>query len=340
MRRLTIPVFEPVLNGETLDEQQSGEAFAAIMEGHVPDDELADFLLAMAKRGPAVTEIVGAARVLRASMKTISAPEGAVDLCGTGGDGHATLNISTAASFVVAGCGLPVAKHGNRSATSRAGAADILEALGVKIDIDAQTAARCFEKAGLCFLFAQAHHPAMRHVAEARRRVGTRTIFNLLGPLCNPAGVRHQLLGVYAKQWLTPLAEVLLELGTESAWIVHGRDGLDEMTTTNISHVAILGAGQITLRDISAEEIGIPCTSIDNIKGGDARFNAEALLRLLKNDGTQAYLDIVLLNSAVVLVMAKKARDLLEGFAIALESVRSGRALAALNNLIAVTQAA
>jgi anthranilate phosphoribosyltransferase len=216
-----------VVGGETLDENTSSRAFTAIMSGTVAKEDLAAFLSAQSRRGPTIAEIVGAARVMRANMKSIEAPPGAIDLCGTGGDGHGTLNISTAVSFAVAGCGVPVAKHGNRNMSSRTGAADVLEALGVKIELDPDAATFCLQETGLCFLFAQTYHPAMRHVAEVRRQLGIRTIFNLLGPLSNPARVRRQLLGVYAKDRLIPLAQVIGELGAEKAWVVHGQDGLD-----------------------------------------------------------------------------------------------------------------
>ena len=330
-------LLQRVVDGATLDAEESARAFDAIMTGQVEKPDLAAFLGAQAARGPTVAEIVGAARAMRSHMKTVRAPDGTVDLCGTGGDGHNTLNISTAASFVVAGAGVPVAKHGNRSATSRAGAADVLEALGVRIDIDTQTAERCLSQAGVCFLFAQFHHPAMKHVAEVRREIGTRTIFNLLGPLCNPAGVRRQLIGVYAREWVEPLARVLLELGAEHAWIVHGADGLDEMTTTEATHVAILKGGDISLRDVLPEEAGIARASIADIKGGDALLNAKALRQLLEGDAHRGYHDIVALNSAAALMVAGKARDLPEGVEIANESIRGGRALAAFNSVVAAT---
>ena len=248
MNRLEFfPLLEIVLRGSALSEAQSITAFDAIFAGNVREDDLADFLLALAERQPTVAEIAGAAKSMRANMYSIEAPPGTIDLCGTGGDGHNTLNISTAVSFVVAGAGVPVAKHGNRSATSRSGAADVLESLGVKIELVPEQAQSSLEEAGSCFLFARAYHPAMRHVATVRRQLGVRTIFNLLGPLSNPARVKRQLLGVYSREWIEPMAEVLSALGTEKAWVVHGSDGLDEMTTTGETHIAALDNGQVAV---------------------------------------------------------------------------------------------
>lgn len=329
------PMLEIVLRGSALSEPQSIAAFDAIFAGNVREDELADFLLALAERGPTVSEITGAAKSMRANMYSIEAPPGTIDLCGTGGDGHNTLNISTAVSFVVAGAGVPVAKHGNRSATSRSGAADVLEALGVKIELSPERAQRCLEEAGSCFLFARAYHPAMRHVAAVRRRLGVRTIFNLLGPLSNPARVKRQLLGVYSRDWIEPMAEVLSALGTEKAWVVHGSDGLDEMTTTGETHIAALENGQIQLFDFDA----VPRrATLADIKGGDAQHNANAIRELL--DGEDGpFRDIVLLNAAAALVVAGKAQSLADGFQMAEMSIDSGAALFRLERLIEVSNA-
>jgi anthranilate phosphoribosyltransferase len=323
-------------DGRTLSEAEAAEIFGAILAGRVGEDEIAAFLLAMAKRTPTVDEITGAARVMRANMTTIQAPPGAIDLCGTGGDGHGTLNVSTAVAFVVAGAGVPVAKHGNRSATSRSGAADVLETLGVKIDVDAKTAEACLGEAGTCFLFAQRHHPAMKHVAQVRKRIGVRTIFNLLGPLSNPAGVRRQLVGVYALAMLEPLAQVLKRLGAEKAWVVHGSDGLDELTTTGVSHAAMLDTGAVTPATIAPDEIGVPPATLADLKGGDAAHNAAAIRRLL--DGEKGpFRDIVLLNGAASLVVAGHARDLRAGAAMAGSSLDDGRAQKALEALVRIS---
>ncbi len=319
-----------IRDGRSLSEAEASETFAAILSGRIGEDELEDFLRTMAARRPTVDEIAGAARVMRANMAAITAPPGAIDLCGTGGDGHATLNVSTAVSFVVAGAGVPVAKHGNRSATSRAGAADVLEMLGVKLDVDRATAEACLAEAGTCFLFAQRHHPAMKHVAAVRKRLGVRTIFNLLGPLSNPAGVRRQLIGVYAREMLEPLAEVLKRLDAEAAWIVHGSDGLDELTTTGPSHVAILDAGAVRATTIEPEA---PRVTLADLKGGDAAHNAAAIARLL--DGERgAFRDIVLLNAAAALVVAGKAGDLRAGATMAAAAIDERRARQALDALV------
>jgi anthranilate phosphoribosyltransferase len=318
-----------------LNEFEAADAFDAIFAGRVDEDGLAEFLAAMSKRGPTVAEITGAARSMRANMHSIEAPPDAIDLCGTGGDGHHTLNISTAVSFVVAGCGVPVAKHGNRSATSRAGAADTLEALGVKIELTQDAARHCLEDAGSCFLFARAYHPAMRHVAAVRSRLGVRTIFNLLGPLSNPARVKRQLLGVYAREWLEPMAEVLDALGTEQAWVVHGHDGLDEMTTTGLTYIAALDKGDVQLLEFDAVQ---RAATLDVLKGGDAHHNAGAIKRLL--DGEDGpFRDIVLLNAGAALVVAGKAQSIADGVRLAEASLDSGAALSRLERLIEVSNA-
>jgi anthranilate phosphoribosyltransferase len=336
MNRLDFfPTLELVRSGSFLTEQQATVAFDAIFAGNVHEDELADFLIALARRGPAVAEITGAAKSMRANMHSIQAPAGTIDLCGTGGDGHNTLNISTAVSFVVAGAGVPVAKHGNRSATSRAGAADVLETLGVKIELSPEQAQRCLEDAGSCFLFARAYHPAMRHVAAVRKQLGVRTIFNLLGPLSNPARVKRQLLGVYAREWIEPMAEVLAALGTERAWVVHGSDGLDEMTTTGETHIASLENGQIQLLDFDA----VPRKAVlADLKGGDASHNAQAIRELLEGE-EGPFRDIVLLNAGAALVVAGKAQSLSDGFQMAQMAIDSGAALSRLERLIEVSNA-
>jgi anthranilate phosphoribosyltransferase len=332
-------LLKQLVAGETLDAEASSRAFAALMSGEVSQIRMASFLTALATREATVDEIVGAARAMRAAMHKVAAPAGAIDLCGTGGDGHGTLNVSTAAAFVVAACGVPVAKHGNRNMSSRTGTADVLEALGVKIDIDAATAERCLRVAGLSFLFAQTYHPAMKHVAPVRKELGFRTIFNLLGPISNPAGVRRQLLGIYSRHWIEPIAHVLAKLGTEKAWIVHGSDGLDEMTTTGTTHVAVLENGNVTVHEIAPEDAGLPRTTLAALKGGEPVENAAALRALL--DGAKgAYRDIVLLNAAAALIVAGNATELTAGVALAADAIDSGRARAALAKLIAVSQGA
>ncbi len=327
-----------VAAGETLDAESSARAFAAIMAGGVGEAQMAGFLTALAVRKPSVAEITGAVTAMRAAMKTLVAPEGAIDLVGTGGDGLSTLNISSAASFVAAACGVHIAKHGNRNMSSRTGAADVLEALGVKIDLSPEEARACIEQAGLCFLFAQGFHPAMKHVTPVRRALGFRTIFNLLGPLSNPARVKRQLLGVYALEWMEPVAKVLASLGAEKAWVVHGHDGLDELSISDITHVAVLDHGRIELMTVSPEDAGLPRWPLDAVKGGEAKHNASALTRLL--DGERgAYRDIVLLNTAAALIVADKARDLAEGASLAAQAIDSGAAKRRLEKLIAVSNA-
>jgi len=326
------PLLKRVVDGATLDEAESARAFDAIVTGQVSEDDLAAFLTAQADRKPTVAEIAGAARTMRAHMKTVQAPPGAIDLCGTGGDGHGTLNISTAVSFVVAGCGLAVAKHGNRSATSRSGAADVLEALGVRIDRTPQEAQAHLATTGLCFLFAPNYHPAMKHVAAVRKRLGRRTIFNLLGPISNPAGVKRQLIGVFAREWIAPIAQVLAALGTEAAWVVHGSDGLDELSTTGPSDVAMLADGAVSARTVSPEDAGLPRADLAALKGGDAAHNAAAIVHLLDGEAGP-FRDIVLLNAAAALCVAGMATDLETGAASAASSIDGGQARAVLAKL-------
>ncbi|MBS0471351.1 MAG: anthranilate phosphoribosyltransferase [Proteobacteria bacterium] len=332
------PVLEQVKGGKILSEDEAGRAFDLIMAGGVAEDDLAAFLLALNARQPAIPEIVGAARAMRRVMTSIEANPYAIDLCGTGGDAAGTFNISTACAFVVAACGVPVAKHGNRSMSSKSGTADCLEAVGVNIALSPVAAARCLREVGLCFMFAQSYHPAMKHVAPVRKRLGVRTIFNLLGPLCNPARVRRQLIGVYDKAWCEPVAEVLERLGTEHAWVVNG-DGLDEMTIAGASHVAILRDGKVTTRAVEPEDAGVDRSSLEQLRGGDVSHNAQALMLLLEGEGYGAYRDIVVLNAAAALIVAGKASDLLDGASQAREAIQSGRALAKLNNLVAVSNA-
>jgi len=287
-------------------------------------------------RGETVPEITGAARALRARAITIDAPPGAIDTCGTGGDGAGTLNISTGAAIVTAAAGVPVAKHGNRAASSKTGAADVLAALGVNIDADMSLVKEALWKANICFLMAPRHHNAMRHVGPTRVELGTRTIFNLMGPLSNPAGARRQLVGVFARQWIQPLAEVLGRLGTEHAWVVHGSDGLDEITTTGPSHVAELKNGRVTQFEVTPEAAGLSRAKPADIKGADAATNAAAITALLTGKHGP-YRDIVLLNSAAALLIAGKAGDLKSGAALAAGAIDSGEAKATMAELVAIT---
>ncbi|MFO1059612.1 MAG: anthranilate phosphoribosyltransferase [Dongiaceae bacterium] len=319
-----------------LTEEQAELAFDAMMSGNATPAQMGGFLMALRVRGETVEEITGAVRAMRGRMLRIAAPPGAIDTCGTGGDGAGTLNISTAAALVVAACGVPVAKHGNRAMSSRSGAADVLAALGVNLDADMTLLERALGEAGMCFLLAPRHHAAMRHVGPVRVELGTRTIFNLTGPLSNPAGARRQLVGVFSRAWIEPLARVLGRLGTEQAWVVHGSDGLDELTTTGPSHVAVLQAGRVTLRDVLPEEAGLPTARLDDLRGGDAAANAAALTALLGGE-RGPYRDIVLLNSAAALLVAGKVAGLRDGAALAAAAIDSGRARRVLDRVVAIT---
>ena len=322
-----------VADGETLNENEAADAFALIMSGAVTEAQAGALLMGMRVRGETVEEIAGAARALRACAVKIAAPEGAIDTCGTGGDAKGTHNISTCAAFVVAGAGVPVAKHGNRSISSRSGSADVLAALGVNIESAPETIARAIETCGLGFMFAPKHHAAMRHVAKARTELGTRSIFNLLGPLANPAGVKYQVVGVFSESWVEPMAHVLARLGTERAWVVHGADGLDELTTTSVSHVAALDAGKVSTFKVSAKNAGLPEAKPEDLIGGDATENA-AHLRTVLEGKPGPLRDIVLFNAAAALLVAGKAKTLREGVELAAQSIDSGKAQAVLDALV------
>ena len=324
-------------HGATLSTDESAQAFGAIMSGDIEPDQIAAFLTVLAKRATTVEEIAGGVQAMRAAMRPIKAPANAIDLCGTGGDGHNTFNISTATGFVVAACGVPVAKHGNRSASSRSGTADVLEALGVKIDLEPRAAEICLAETNFCFLFAPHYHTAMKHVGPVRKQLGFRTIFNLLGPLSNPARVKRQLMGVFSLEWIETLAHVLKELGSEKAWLVHGADGLDELTTTATTHVAILSHGTVSRREVTPEEIGVARVTLAALKGGDTKENAAALIRLLEGE-QGAFRDIVLLNAAAALVVADKVNDLNAGALMAAEAIDSGAARRVLSRVAALSQ--
>ena len=327
-----------LVEGGSLSAESSLAAFAAIMAGQVSETRMGAFLTALTLREPTVAEIAGAARAMRHAMRAIQAPHSAVDLCGTGGDGHGTLNVSTAASLVVAACDVPVAKHGNRNMSSKSGAADVLEALGVRIDLSPEAAQACLEEVGLCFLFAPQYHPAMKHVAPVRKELGFRTVFNLLGPICNPARVRRQLLGVFAERWIEPIAHVLAELGAEHAWVVHGSDGMDELTITGASHVVEAANGVVRRFEIAPEQVGLARAPLDAVRGGNAAHNANALELLLQDDGERAYRDIVVLNAAAAFVVSGKVQEISEGAKLAEAAIQDGRALDKFRQLRAVTQ--
>src|SRR4051812_46818772 len=321
-------------DGQPLSAENTKRLFDAIFTGRLSEDEIIAYLSATADRKPTVDELVGAVTSMRSHMRSVAAPAEAIDLCGTGGDGLGTLNISTAASFVIAACGVKVAKHGNRSASSRSGAADVLEALGVKIGLEPERAAAVLAKTGIVFLFAQTHHPCMKYVGAARKQIGRRTIFNLLGPLASPARVTRQLAGVFSADWLLPYARALQALGTTRAWIVHGRDGLDEISISGPTQVAVLDQGEITTCEIAPEDAGLARRPLAEIAGGEAAHNAQALRRLLEGGPPDAYHDIVVLNAAAALIVAGKAASLREGAGLAAEAIRSGKAHAVLGALL------
>ena len=308
-----------------LDRATAEAVFAAIFDGQIDDDALATFLTELATRGETVTEVAAAACALRARMLPAEAPAGAIDVCGTGGDGAATLNVSTAVAIVVAACGVPVAKHGNRAATSRSGASDVLAALGIPVDLPLASVDRSLAELGIGFLHAARHHGAMARVAAVRKRLGHRTIFNLLGPLCNPAGVERQLVGVFDPRWVRPLAEVLDALGSRAAMVVHGSDGLDELTVTGPSRVARLAAGSVRAFDIAPTDAGLALHPAATLTGGEPSYNAAALLALL--DGAAgAYRDIVLLNAAAALLVARGGDGWQDAAAAAATAIDSGAA--------------
>ncbi len=329
-------VIAQVASGRALTRAEARAAFDVMMAGDATPAQVGGFLIGLRVRGETVDELTGGAEALRERMVRVRAPSDAIDTCGTGGDASGTFNISTAAALVVAACGVPVAKHGNRALSSRAGSADVLAALGVNIDAAPEVVERALRVAGIGFMMAPRHHGAMRHVAGPRVELGTRTIFNLLGPLANPAGARRQLLGVFAREWLEPLARVLGHLGSERAWVVHGADGLDELSTTGTSYVTELRDGAVESFEITPQDTGLPPARLDDLRGGDAQTNAEALRALL--DGVRGpYRDIVLLNSAAALIVAGRVDDLRSGITRAAEAIDSGAAKAVLNDLIAIT---
>jgi len=320
-----------------LSADDAERAFQIIMTGGATPAQIAAFLMGLRIKGETVTEITAGARVLRHKAATITAPSGAIDTCGTGGDGSRTLNISTAVAIVVAACGVPVAKHGNRGVTSASGSSDVLEALGVNIRIPPEIAEQALKECGLCFLMAPLYHHAVRHVAPVRQELGLRTIFNLLGPLANPAGVRRQLLGVYDVQWLEPMAGVLAALGAEKAWVVHGEDGMDEITLCTTTQVVSLENGVIHRFTIDPEALGFERIEKRDIAGQDPEYNAKALQMLLSGK-KGPYRDMVLLNSAAALCVADATNDIPSGIAMAMQALDSGHAQHLLARLVELTR--
>lgn len=321
---------------QDLTGEEMREVMTFIMSGEATPSQIGAFLMGMRVKGETAGEIAAAVSILREKMVRVDAPEHAIDIVGTGGDGAETLNISTAACFVVAATGTPVAKHGNRAVSSRSGASDVLAALGIKLDLAPEAISRCINEAGIGFMFAPMHHPAMKHVGPARAEMGVRTLFNLLGPQSNPAGVRRYLLGVYDRRWVEPVAAALQANRAVAAWVVHGADGLDELSTTGPSFVAQIKGGDLRSFEVTPEDAGLKRGRLEDLKGGDPAHNAAALRALL--DGYHSpYRDVVLLNAAAALVVADRAEDLRTGVRLAAEAIDSGRAKATLDTLVSVS---
>jgi anthranilate phosphoribosyltransferase len=323
-------------NGQSLSIGEAERAFDIMTSGDATPAQMGAFLMALKVRGETADELAGGAKVLRAKVQRVHAPDGAIDIVGTGGDHHGTYNVSSCSAFVVAGAGVPVAKHGNRAFTSKSGAADVLGALGVNLDLPIETLEKAIMVAGVCFLMAPRHHSAMRNVAGPRVELApTRTIFNLLGPMSNPALVKRQLVGVFDRRWLKPVAEALGRLGLERALVVHGQDGMDELTTTTTSWAASLEDGKVTEIEIAPEQAGVQRATMAALKGGDAAHNADAIRAVLAGR-RDAFRDIVVLNSAAALMVAGKAQDLKQGAEMATASIDSGKAKKALDTLVRI----
>ncbi|MEO1292740.1 MAG: anthranilate phosphoribosyltransferase [Pseudomonadota bacterium] len=329
-------LIQTLVEHRSLTRSEAKDAFGIIMSGEATPAQTAGFLMALRMRTETVAEIAAAAEVMREKALKIRAPEGAMDIVGTGGDNKGTLNISTAAAFVVAGAGVPVAKHGNRKLSSNSGAADVLSHLGINLDAAPDVIERAIAEAGIGFMMAPRHHSAMRHVMPARQEMGVRTVFNILGPLTNPAGVRYQLTGAYSPDLIRPMAETLLALGTVRAWLVHGGDGTDELSIAATSQVVAIEDGQLREFIVSPADAGLPTHSFDAILGGDPAHNARALRAVLDDQGG-AYTDAVLLNSAAALLIGGRATSLTEGAALARHSIASGSAARALEKLVQIT---
>lgn len=313
-----------------IEESEAEHAFGLILDGKVDDETIVRFLIALTERGETASEIAGAARAMRTRMIPIAAPANAIDVCGTGGDGHHTLNVSTAVSLVVAACGVPVAKHGNRAASSKAGAADTLEALGLNLDRAAETAEETLGDLGICFLFAARHHPAMGKIMPLRKAIGRRTIFNLMGPLANPANVTRQLVGIARPAYVPIYAEALMHLGSDHSFVISGDEGLDELSLAGGNEVAEIKSGELSMRRVSPEDAGLPVSPVGAIRGGNAAYNAEALRRLLLGEHGP-YRDAVLLNAAGALIVAGEVETWREGVEEAAEAIDKGLANALLN---------
>jgi anthranilate phosphoribosyltransferase len=334
---MTDHVFHSILallaDGKNLPQETAVRAFQIIMNGGATPAQMGAFLMGLRNKGETVDEITAGAVAMRAKAKAIKAPPGAIDTCGTGGDARGTYNISTAVAFVLAACGVPVVKHGNRSVSSQSGSADVLAVLGVKVDAEIPILQRCLSECGICFLMAPKFHPAMRHVAPVRQELGLRTIFNLLGPLSNPAAPDYQLLGVYSKDWVEPLAHVLKTLGTKAAWVVHGSDGLDELTLSGASTVAELKDGEVRTFEIKPEDAGLSSSPLEAILGKTPDINAKAMTEALSGQES-AYRNAVVYNAAAGLLIAGKAMDLKACVVMAKEAIDSGKAHRVLMKLV------
>jgi anthranilate phosphoribosyltransferase len=332
------PLIAKVAAGSRLSREEAAEAFEAMLSGDVTPAQMGGFLMALRVRGETVDEITGAVTTMRAKMVRVEAPKESIDIVGTGGDGSGSYNISTLASLIVAACGVPVAKHGNRAASSKSGASDALGALGVKIGIPPEAVTACIREAGIGFMMATTHHAAMRHVGPVRVELGARTIFNLLGPMSNPAGVKRQVIGVYSADWLEPMAKVLKNLGSERVWLAHGGDGLDEITTTGPTRIVELKNGEIRAFEINPEDAGLSRANPEALRGGDPAHNAAAL-RVVLAGAKNAYRDVAVLNAAAALVVADAARDLADGAAKAEKALDQGEARKTLDRLVRVSNA-
>jgi len=331
-------LIQKVSTGANLSTDEIRAALEIMTDGHATQAQMGAFLMALRVRGETVEEITGAAQMMRARMVRVEVAPGAVDIVGTGGDSQGTYNVSTCASLVTAGAGVRVAKHGNRSVSSLSGASDVLAALGVKLDVSPETVALEVAEAGVGFMWAPMHHPAMKHWAPVRAELSIRTLFNVLGPISNPAAVSRQVVGVYAQDLVEIVAHVLKELGAEHVWVVHGHDGLDELTTTGATHVAEVKGGRVDLFEITPADAGLPPAKLSDLKGGNAQVNADAIRAVLAGE-PGPFRDIVLLNSAAALIVGGKASNLREGVALAARSIDSGAANQALRRLIAVSNA-
>lgn len=330
------PFLAQVADGKTLSFDQARQAFEVIMSGGATPAQIAGFLVALRMRGEHVDEISAAVEVIRSKALPIQAPEGAMDIVGTGGDGSGTLNISTATAIVAAGCGIPVAKHGNRALSSKSGAADVLTALGVNLDADFPLIEQAIREAGIGFMMAPRHHESFKYVGPVRVEMGIRTVFNILGPLCNPAGVKRYLIGVYDLQWVKPMAQVLAKLGCERAWVVHGADGLDELSTTGANYICEVKDGEVSEFNLSPEAAGLPTANLADLKGGDGEYNASRLRALLAGE-EDAYRDIVVFGTAAALVIAGKADDIRAGVDSAQAAIDDGSARKAMETLASIT---